>query len=114
VNVNDTARIHIAALVSKSVNNERIFAFAEPFTWNDVLTTLRRLYPTRRFADDIPNAERSNMRVPNDRGLTLLRDMFKRQGWTGLEETIEENVKDLGERLERESLLKQSYATTRV
>ncbi|KAF7561190.1 hypothetical protein G7046_g2948 [Stylonectria norvegica] len=95
VNVNDTARVHVAALLSKLVNNERIFAFAEPFTWNEVLAVLRKLYPSKEFADDIPDAERSNMTVANGRGLQLLKDVFGREGWTSLEETVTENVKDL-------------------
>lgn len=95
VNVDDTARIHIAALACKSVRNERIFAYAKPFTWNEVLETLRKLYPSRIFSDDIPDAELSNMRVSNERGEQLLRDIFRRQGWTSLEQTILENVKGL-------------------
>ena len=95
VNVDDTARLHVAALLSESISNERIFAFAEPFTWNDVLDALRRLYPSKKFADNIPDAERSNMIVPTERGVQLLRNIFGRQGWTSLEETVAENVKDL-------------------
>jgi hypothetical protein len=95
VDVIDTARIHVAALLCKSISNERIFAFAEPFTWNDVLAVLRKLHPSKKFADDIPNAERSKMKVPTERGAELLKDVFGREGWTSLEETVAKNVKDL-------------------
>lgn len=95
MNVDDTARLHVAALISESVRNERIFAFAQPFTWNDVLGILRKLRPSKSLPDDIQGAEKSNMSVPTQRGAQLLRDVFGRQGWTGLEETVGENVKDL-------------------
>jgi nucleoside-diphosphate-sugar epimerase len=95
VDVNDNARIHVAALLSKSVTNERIFASGSAFTWNDVFAILRKLYPSKKFADDIPNAELSNMRIPTERGVQLLRDVFGRPGWTSLEETVAENVKGL-------------------
>jgi hypothetical protein len=95
VNVDDTARIHVAALLCKSINNERIFAYAEPFTWNDILAVLRKLYPSKKFEDDIPNAERSNMKVPTKQGAQILRDIFEREGWTSLEETVAQNVKGL-------------------
>jgi hypothetical protein len=95
VNVDDTARIHIAALLCNSVSNERIFAYAKPFTWNEVLAVLRKLHPSKTFAEDIPEAELSNMSVSNERGEQLLRDVFGRQGWTSLEDTVKENVKGL-------------------
>jgi hypothetical protein len=95
VNVDDTARLHVAALLSISIADERIFAFAKPFTWNEVLAILRELYPFKTFADDIPDVQLSNMKVPTDRGAQLLRDVFGREGWTGLRETVAENVKDL-------------------
>ncbi|KAJ7653909.1 NAD-P-binding protein [Mycena polygramma] len=37
INVADTARLHVAALIDPSCNGKRIFAYAEPFNWNDVL-----------------------------------------------------------------------------
>jgi hypothetical protein len=95
VNVDDTARLHVAALLYKTVKNERIFAFAKPFTWNDVLNVLRKLYPSKKFSDNIPDEVRSNMSVPTERGAQLLKDVFGRDGWTSLEETIAENVEDL-------------------
>jgi len=95
VNVKDTARIHVAALLSSSISNERIFAFANTFTWNEVLEVLRNLYPTRNFPGDISGAERSNMKVPNERGAQLLKAFFGRESWTGLEETVADNLRDL-------------------
>lgn len=95
MNVDDTARIHVAALISKSVIRERIFAFAAPFTWNQILAVFRKLHPSKAFPEDIPGVELSNMKVSNGRGEQLLKDVFGRLGWTSLEVTVAENLKDL-------------------
>ncbi|OBT57153.1 hypothetical protein VE04_02280 [Pseudogymnoascus sp. 24MN13] len=95
VNVVDTARIHVAALLSKSISNERIYASAAPYTWNQILAILRRLYPKKDFVDDLPGAELSGMGVPTERGAQVLREYFGRAGWVSLEETVKENVPNL-------------------
>jgi len=95
VNVADNARVHVAALLLKSVNHERIYASAAPFTWNQILAKLRALYPGKKFADDNPEAELSKISWPNERGEQLLKDVFGRTGWTGIEDTVVDNVKGL-------------------
>ncbi|RDL36186.1 Uncharacterized protein BP5553_06798 [Venustampulla echinocandica] len=95
VNVDDTARIHVAALVSKSVQNERIFAVAAPFNWGQIQAIFRKLRPSKSLPEVMLGAELSNMKVPNERGEQLLKDVFGRPGWNILEETVAENIKDL-------------------
>jgi len=95
VNVKDAARLHISGLINPSVENERIYAFAAPFNWNDVLAILRELYPDRKFPEDIPNEPRDLCKVPNQRGAELLKHDFGRPGWTSLKETIKENTQGL-------------------
>lgn len=41
VNVQDTARLHVIALIDPACNGERIFAFAAPFNVNDLLAVFR-------------------------------------------------------------------------
>ena len=91
INVKDTARIHIAALLDPEVENERILAFAYPINWNDVLATLRKLYPHKKFPADIENEPRDLSKLDNSRGASLLK-AFGRSGFSGLEETIRENT----------------------
>ena len=55
------------ALASKSIKNERIFAFAAPFTLNQVLGILTTKNPGRDFPADKPDAEMSRLSVPNQR-----------------------------------------------
>lgn len=97
VNVKDVGRLHVTVLLSNSVRNERVVAAAGLFTWNKVLATLRNLYPSKKFADDIEGEKPSIMTFPTQRGEQLLQEAFGRKGWTSLEEVVAENVKDLAE-----------------
>lgn len=91
----DVGRLHVAALLSKSVRNERIYAAAAPFSWNQILAILRRLYLSKKIADDIEGSKLSIMTFPTQRGKQLLQDVFGLEGWVSLEQTVAENVKDL-------------------
>ena len=95
VDVKDTARLHVAALIDPEVENERILAFAYPFNCNDILACLRRLYPDKVFPDNIKDDSRYSSKLDNSRGEELLK-RFGRPGWTSLEESIQENTACLG------------------
>lgn len=90
----DDAILHVAALLRSDVANERIYAFAEPYNNNDILAIFRKLYPERKFLDDIPNLGRDLTRVPRERAEQLLKDTG-RPGWVSFEQSIKENVEDL-------------------
>ena len=94
VNVKDTARIHVAALLDPEVQNERILAFAEPYNWNAILAILRKIYPDKGFPADIENEPRDLSKLDHSRGEALLK-LFGRPGFTGLEESIRENTAGL-------------------
>lgn len=94
VDVKDTARLHVSGLIDPDVENERILAFAYPYNWNDILASLRKLYPDKTFSEDIPNAPRDLSTLDNSRGAELLR-AHGRDGWTSLEESIKENTAGL-------------------
>ncbi|PNP57244.1 hypothetical protein THARTR1_02774 [Trichoderma harzianum] len=93
INIVDDAIVHVAALLYKDVNNERLFTFAYPYNWNDILAALRKLYPSGKFIDDIPNLPRDLSIVTNGRAEDLLK-RFAGHGWTNLEETIKSTVAD--------------------
>ena len=42
VDVRDTGRLHVIALIDPECKGQRIFAFAAPFTWNDLLAIFRK------------------------------------------------------------------------
>ncbi|KAK0944929.1 hypothetical protein LTR29_003520 [Friedmanniomyces endolithicus] len=90
IDVVDDARLHVAALINPSCAGKRIFAFARPFTWNDVLAIFRNMYPERKFRDDI-EVGRDLSEVPNQEAEELLRKHYG-HGWTSLEESVKANV----------------------
>ena len=94
VDVKDTARLHVAALVDPDVENERILAFAYPFNCNEILACLRRMYPDKKLPEDIEDNSEDSSKLDNSRGAESLKK-FGRPGWTGSEEVIRENTAGL-------------------
>ncbi|GME30140.1 Pseudouridine synthase/archaeosine transglycosylase [Neofusicoccum parvum] len=91
IDAEDCGKLHVAAAVRSDVVNERIFAFAEPFTWNGVLRIMKEKWPQRKFDDEDENEGECLAKVPNERGAELLRDMGG-NGWTSLEESIVKTI----------------------
>lgn len=91
VDVEDDARIHVAALLMKDVADERLFAFAAPKTCNDELAALRKANPNKTFPKDVKKPQIHLAKVPNARAQELLQRMG-REGWTSLEESIKNTV----------------------
>ncbi|KAF2872065.1 hypothetical protein BDV95DRAFT_493313 [Massariosphaeria phaeospora] len=90
----DTALIHVGALIYSDVSSERLFAFAEPFNWNQLLAVYRKIYPERRFPKDLEGLGVDRCRVPNERAEEVLRWVKDGgQGWTRLEESLREMVR---------------------
>ena len=92
--VQDSAVIHVAALILPDVVNERIFVAATPYNIPSVQQLLRGLYPGRRFADDVPEEDpRHDHGVDlscyrdSSRAEALLRRMG-RPGWTDMETSV--------------------------
>ncbi|KAL5092570.1 hypothetical protein Trisim1_001123 [Trichoderma cf. simile WF8] len=96
VDVRDTARLHVAALLDPNVKAERIFAFATEYNWTDVLTILRKLRPDQEFPDDPENEGRDYTEVvPIARAQRLLQDFFGQTGWTSLEDSLAAGIEDI-------------------
>ena len=93
VDVADDARLHIAALIDPDCNGKRIFAFAKPFTWNEILAVFREMCPDKKFQEDGAGLK-SICEVPNQEAEQLLRKHFGK-GWTSLEDSVKENVATL-------------------
>ncbi|KAF2654378.1 NAD(P)-binding protein, partial [Lophiostoma macrostomum CBS 122681] len=49
IDVHDNARLHVAALLSRTARNERLFACGQAFNWNQVLAVFRNAFPDRTF-----------------------------------------------------------------
>lgn len=93
INVQDDALVHVAALIYPDVQNERLFAFAHPYSWNDILDALRRLYPQQKFIDDIPNIGEDKSKVANQRAEELLKRVSGLPAWTSLEQSVHDATK---------------------
>lgn len=95
VNVVDTALLHVAALTDLTVNNERIFAFAAPYNWNDVLAAARTVRPDLQVPEDLKDNSRDQTTVDTDLSKKLLRNHFSQNDFIGLEQSVKENLASL-------------------
>lgn len=85
----DTARLHVAALVDSKIQNERLFAIAEPYSWRQVLGILKKIRPKHPWPENVEDqgadcgvvAEKSKMEG-------ILRRNFGVAGFTSLEEML--------------------------
>ena len=88
VDVRDTARLHVIALIDPSCQGQRLFAFAEPFNFNDVIDVFRKKYPDKKFLDHKEDLGRDLSEIPNQKAEGLLKKHYGK-GFTGLEEAVE-------------------------
>jgi nucleoside-diphosphate-sugar epimerase len=91
VDVQDDARLHVAALLLPEVKDERVFAFAATFAYNEMLAAFRKAAPGHKFPDNLKQEDKHLATVPNGRAEELLRKVG-RKGWTSLEESIKNTV----------------------
>ncbi|KAI8229789.1 Aldehyde reductase 2 [Colletotrichum sp. SAR 10_99] len=95
VDVEDTARLHVACAVLPEVQGERVFAWAEPFNFDAVLDILRSEFPSKHFVENFHNyRDLSTAEKAKSRAAQLLRRMG-RNGFTSLEKSVLLNVDDL-------------------
>jgi hypothetical protein len=100
VNVRDTAKLHLIALVDSSIKNERIYAWDAIFTWNkiiDIMSEIRSKDAKRLQALKLENEVSDATTVDNALGEELLKKWYKQEGengrgWIGLVETVRENL----------------------
>lgn len=94
VDVRDTARLHVIALIDPTCNGQRIFAFTAPFNRNDLLDILRKLRPDKTFPENWEDMGRDLSEIPNGDAEELLKKHYGR-GFIPLEESIEANIATL-------------------
>lgn len=84
----------MGALLDSMVEGQRIFGYAEPYTWNELLAIFRRKYPDLVFMDDIPDQGQDLSRVANEGAIEILKRMG-RTGFVPLEDTIDAAVQQI-------------------
>jgi len=93
VDVKDTARIHVAALVEPDVQNERLWSLADVYTLNEILGILRNFPNNSKIPKDIEGlGEPTKLIVDNSRSTELLKRQG-RSGWVSLKDSLSEQVK---------------------
>ena len=95
ISTEDDALLHVSALIHSDVDSERVFGFAEPWNYNQMMDIWRKQYPGRKFADNIEGMGVDRMKVPNERAEELLR-WVKGAGW----DSLEQSLKDMAENWE--------------
>lgn len=94
INVTDDARLHIIAAIDKTVTNERVLAFDEPFNWNKVADIIEKI-TGRKPIDQDPTEPEDLSTVDNARGAELLVKWWGQKGYQGLFESVKQNIKGL-------------------
>jgi nucleoside-diphosphate-sugar epimerase len=87
VDVEDIAKLHLAALTMNDVQNERLFGFAHRFNYNNFLQAFRALAPKREFAADEPGQQQPSTTIDNARSVELLR-RYGADRWVPFEESV--------------------------
>lgn len=87
----DNAKVHVGALISPGVQNQRFFTYAEAYNYNTLLAALRKLYPNKKFAEDLPNLGNDLSHVPNESAKNLL-SAFGQSGWTKMEKSLKDSL----------------------
>ncbi|KAF1984864.1 NAD(P)-binding protein [Aulographum hederae CBS 113979] len=98
VDVADTGRLHLAALVDPNCKSERIFGYAETYNWDKVVDVIKKIDPKGEHVGDLGQGKDLSECKAAKRGEEILKECFGK-GWTGLEDSVEENIKSfvLGE-----------------
>ncbi|KAF2002177.1 NAD(P)-binding protein [Amniculicola lignicola CBS 123094] len=91
VSVKDAARLHIAAAVLKGVDGERIFGWAERYTWPGVYKVLEdEMGETPKGSAEDKGEDKS---IPPMERSTELLELLGRDGWEGFEKSVRENIR---------------------
>jgi nucleoside-diphosphate-sugar epimerase len=90
IDVRDCAKLHVAALVDPETSNERLWGFAEAYNWNSVLTVFRKIFPERKFVDDIEGLSVDESVISTESALKALKDVYGQSGWTSLETSLKD------------------------
>ncbi|GAA5979115.1 hypothetical protein JCM5350_007071 [Sporobolomyces pararoseus] len=92
VPVVDIAALHVGALLLPSVKSQRLIASAYSVTWNQILSIFRKKYPNKSFPKDVENPAAVYHIFDVEASLKLLKELGQ-DGWTPLEEALDQNVK---------------------
>lgn len=90
VDARDVGRLHVAVLTDGSVDRRRVLAFAERYSWHQVVGIMRKLFPGKQFAE-LEDLGVDMAALSSTFAEELLVGMG-RQAWIGLEESVRDNL----------------------
>lgn len=93
VDVEDIAKLHLAALAFEDVQNERLFGFAHKFNYNSFLRSFGNLAPERKWPALLTGLSLPSTINENGRSIELLR-RFGADGWVPFEESVRRSCLD--------------------
>jgi len=91
VDVRDDARLHVAALIDPECDGQRIFAFAAPYNWTQILSILKEQNPGKDLPDPPKDEGKDLCKIPNEDAEALLKKHFG-HGWISLAESLKANT----------------------
>lgn len=92
VHPSDTAKLHVAAASDPSIQNERLFAFSEPYNWNQVLELCRKFRPDASTPSNLDNNDKDLSTVDNQAAIDILRTRYGQNGFLPLEKGIRDTL----------------------
>ncbi|CZR67169.1 related to NADPH-dependent aldehyde reductase [Phialocephala subalpina] len=95
INNTDDAIIHVGAVLDPEVKNERIYAWAHKFVWNDVLAIMRKMFPDKAVIEDLPDPKMCMAEADMSLALSLLKKWGPQEGWMGFEQGVREILEDV-------------------
>lgn len=95
VDVEDVARLHLAALLHDDVVGERLLAFGTAFNYEEFLKVFREMAPERLFPvpEDVEGEMWPATVVETSRSVELLK-RFGQNGWTSFDESVRRTCLD--------------------
>jgi len=92
VDVRDVAKLHVAALAEEDVRGERLLAFSDPFSFNDLIDVLVKLDSGKTWPEKIEGQLSDRRTFAKERSLELLR-RFGQDKFTSIDESVSSCVR---------------------
>lgn len=94
IDVRDATRLHIAAAALAGVDGERVFGFAEPYTWPDIVKVIEKGMERCAFMPQDKGKDLSTADRLRARALDLL-IRLGREGWGGFDQAVREKYQSI-------------------
>jgi nucleoside-diphosphate-sugar epimerase len=89
--VQDTAKLHVAALTEEDVKGERLLAFGDKYNFNAMIRLAKAANPSGEYPEEDPNLGEDQTIPKNERSIELLK-RFGQDGFTSLAESFKKCI----------------------